>query len=136
MIQNLNNQKIHQLIPKFRAWDKECKEMATVTKIQFTDSGFEDPYVVLDTRCDLLSFDKINLMQCTGLRDKNDVDVYQGDYVKTSACDTCYHEIILTEKYGMPMWYLSGIDKEYFWTGMEEIIGNRYENPELLEDSI
>ncbi|MFP9042019.1 YopX family protein, partial [Enterococcus faecalis] len=34
---------------------------------------------------------------------------------------------------GMPAWYLSGLNEGYAWTGTEEIIGNIYENPELLE---
>ena len=33
----------------------------------------------------------------------------------------------------MPAWYLSGLKEGYAWTGEEEIIGNIYENPELLE---
>jgi hypothetical protein len=34
---------------------------------------------------------------------------------------------------GMPAWYLSGLSEGYAWTGEEEVIGNIYDNPELLE---
>ncbi|HGK0074630.1 TPA: YopX family protein, partial [Streptococcus pneumoniae] len=35
---------------------------------------------------------------------------------------------------GMPSIYLKGLLSGYAWTEDEEIIGNVYENPELLED--
>lgn len=77
------------------------------------------------------------IMQSTGLKDKNGVDVYQGDIIRCTR--GCPHEVIWLEEYGgaffggMPAWYLSGLKKGYAWTGEEEVIGNIYENPELLE---
>lgn len=35
---------------------------------------------------------------------------------------------------GMPAVYLKGLSEGYAWTGYEEIIGNVYENKELLEE--
>ena len=126
------------MIPKFRAWDKECMEMANVTDINYKGNWVVDePHVVLDTRCDLLPFDEVELMQSTGLKDKNGVDVYQGDIIRCTS--GCLHEVIWLEEYGgtfiggMPAWYLSGLMNGYSWTGREEVIGNIYENPELLE---
>ncbi|MDV7800581.1 YopX family protein [Enterococcus hirae] len=126
------------MIPKFRAWDKECMEMANVTDINYKGNWVVDePHVVLDTRCDLLPFDEVELMQSTGLKDKNGVDVYQGDIIRCTS--GCLHEVIWLEEYGgtfiggMPAWYLSGLRNGYSWTGREEVIGNIYENPELLE---
>ena len=125
------------MIPKFRAWDKECMEMANVTDINYKGNWVVDePHVVLDTRCDLLPFDEVELMQSTGLKDKNGVDVYQGDIIRCTS--GCLHEVIWLEEYGgtfiggMPAWYLSGLRNGYSWTGREEVIGNIYENPELL----
>ena len=127
------------MIPKFRAWDKECMEMANVTDINYKGNWVVDePHVVLDTRCDLLPFDEVELMQSTGLKDKNGVDVYQGDIIRCTS--GCLHEVIWLEEYGgtfiggMPAWYLSGLRNGYSWTGREEVIGNIYENPELMKE--
>ena len=80
----------------------------------------------------------VEFMQSTGLKDKNDVEVYEGDIVTCSS--GCLH-IVYWEKAiggtffgGMPGWYLSGLNNGYGWTKDEEIVGNIYENPELLEE--
>lgn len=78
------------------------------------------------------------LMQSTGLKDKNGKEVFVGDIVKCTR--GCSHEVYLEKEYGgtfiggMPAVYLKGLREGYAWTEHEEIIGNIYENPELLED--
>lgn len=82
--------------------------------------------------------DEIELMQSTGLKDKNGKEVFIGDIVKCTR--GCLHEVYLEKEYGgtfiggMPSIYLKGLLNGYAWTEDEEIIGNVYENPELLED--
>ncbi|VLG30946.1 YopX protein [Streptococcus pneumoniae] len=82
--------------------------------------------------------DEIELMQSTGLKDKNGKEVFIGDIVKCTR--GCPHEVYLEKEYGgtyiggMPAIYLKGLLSGYAWTEDEEIIGNIYENPELLED--
>ncbi|VLO79308.1 YopX protein [Streptococcus pneumoniae] len=81
--------------------------------------------------------DEIELMQSTGLKDKNGKEVFIGDIVKCTR--GCLHEVYLEKEYGgtyiggMPAVYLKGFGDGYAWTEYEEIIGNVYENPELLE---
>lgn len=76
-------------------------------------------------------------MQSTGLKDKNGNEVFVGDIIKCTR--GCPHEVYLEKEYGgtyvggMPAIYLKGIREGYAWTGAEEILGNIYENPELLE---
>lgn len=78
--------------------------------------------------------------QSIGKCDKNGVEVFKGDIVKCTR--GCPHEIIRLEEYGgtflggMPTWYLSGLQEGYAWTGEEEVIGNIYDNPELLKDQV
>ncbi|CYU66902.1 YopX family protein [Streptococcus suis] len=77
------------------------------------------------------------LMQSTGLFDVNGKEVYIGDIVKCTV--GCSHEVIFLKEYGgryiggMPAIYLSDIRDGYEWTEDEEVIGNIYENPELVE---
>ena len=129
---------------RFRAWHKTWEEMGKVKRIRFDDDGNVTRVLVKgrelvkgvnfgsDTR-----FDEIELMQSTGLFDKNGKEVFVGDIIKCTR--GCPHEVYLEKEYGgkyiggMPTVYLKGIREGYAWTGAEEIIGNIYEKPELLE---
>ena len=120
---------------KFRAWDKLNNEMSVVEQINFYRGEFESiGYGVSSLR----EADKIELMQSTGLFDRNGKEVFIGDIVKCTR--GCSHEVYLEKEYGgtfiggMPAIYLKGLLSGYAWTEHEEIIGNIYENPELLED--
>ena len=128
------------MIPRYRAWIKSLKWMCDVTNISF-DSKFVDICQQGDTeRCTEMSveFDEIKLMQSTGLRDKNGKEVFVGDIIKCTR--GCLHEVYIEKEYGgtyfggMPAVYLKDLREGYAWTEHEEIIGNIYENRELLED--
>lgn len=127
------------MIPKFRAWDKRKNVMRDVAVLHFTKNGKTNfiEYWINPTELKSYHVRNIELMQSTGLKDKNGVDVYQGDIIRCTR--GCPHEVIWLEKYGgtffggMPAWYLSGLSNGYSWTGREEVIGNIYENSELLE---
>lgn len=129
------------MIPKFRVWMKSLKWMCDVTNISF-DSKFVDICQQGDTeRYTEMSveFDEITLMQSTGLHDKNGKEVFVGDIIKCTR--GCLHEVYIEKEYGgtyiggMPAIYLKDLREGYAWTEHEEIIGNIYENPELLEDN-
>ena len=128
------------MIPRFRAWIKSLKWMCDVTNISF-DSKFVDICQQGDTeRYTEMSveFDEITLMQSTGLFDKNGKEVFVGDIIKCTR--GCLHEVYIEKEYGgtyfggMPAVYLKDLREGYAWTEHEEIIGNIYENPDLLED--
>ncbi|HEW2912608.1 TPA: hypothetical protein V0R15_002113 [Streptococcus pneumoniae] len=113
------------------AIDYENKKI--VTQQVYFESGLA---VERDIYC--YDFDDIELMQSTGLKDKNEKEVFVGDIIKCTK--GCPHEVYLEKEYGgtyiggMPAVYLKGLLSGYVWTEDEEIIGNIYENPELLED--
>lgn len=126
------------MIPKFRAWHKTWKEMRGVERILFDSGNVSDVSLDYENFVVHANIDDIVLMQSTGLKDKNGKDVYIGDIIKCTM--GCPHEVYLEKEYGgtyvggMPAVYLKGIKEGYAWTGDEEIIGNIYENPELMEE--
>ena len=125
------------MIPKFRAWMKSLKWMCDVTNISF-DSKFVDICQQGDTeRCTEMSveFDEIKLMQSTGLFDKNDKEIFEGDILGTK--DGSLNGVV-EYRTDLGMWTNSLIRYNNFErlcnvAGNREIIGNIYENPELLE---
>lgn len=126
------------MIPKFRAWYKENKEMKLVNEI-IGLYAFDNDYPIVRCLGDVeLLNNEYELMQSTGLHDKYGVEIFEGDIIRCSR--GCPHRVIWVKEYGgsfiggMPAWYLSGLNEGYSWTGAEEIIGNSWENPELLED--
>ncbi|HEU8092481.1 YopX protein [Streptococcus pneumoniae] len=134
------------MTPRYRAWIKTEKRMffsddilaidyeneEIVTQQIYFENGLPDDR---DIYC--YNPDEIELMQSTGLKDKNGKEVFIGDIVKCTR--GCLHEVYLEKEYGgtfiggMPAVYLKGFGDGYAWTEYEEIIGNIYENPELLE---
>lgn len=127
------------MIPKYRAWHHELCRMMPVETMYFFDNELVELQLndsIMDDSIDAEP-DEIKLMQSTGLKDKNGKEVFIGDIIKCTR--GCPHEVYLEKEFGgtyvggMPAVYLKGIKEGYAWTGAEEILGNIYENPELLE---
>ena len=126
------------MIPKFRAWDSVEKKF--VEHFFITDNGLicnmEKPTSGYNSPVPIEKSELI-LMQSTGLFDKDGKEVFVGDIIKCTR--GCPHEVYLEKEYGgtfiggMPTIYLKGLLSGYAWIGDEVIIGNIYENPELLE---
>ena len=127
------------MIPKFRAWHNELGRMMLVKTMFFFANELEELELNDSVMNDYIKAypDEIELMQSTGLHDKNGKEVFVGDIIKCTR--GCLHEVYLEKEYGgkyiggMPAVYLKGIKEGYAWTGAEEILGNIYENPEMLE---
>ena len=127
--------------PKFRAWDRTRNQMNYRVMVGNCDTDDENwicPIIWIEEKKDWLHFDDYDsIMQSTGLFDINGKEVFVGDIVKCTR--GCLHEVYLEKEYGgtfiggMPAVYLKGLSEGYAWTGYEEIIGNVYENKELLE---
>ena len=69
------------------------------------------------------------LMQYTGLKDVNGVEIYEGDIIKDTMDSMMYEVIWIDGGFtgsGLPIDYFIGV-------GSFEVIGNIYENPELIQ---
>jgi uncharacterized phage protein (TIGR01671 family) len=132
---------------EFRAWDKREKRMGEVTGIRFSKSQypcvnvrFKQNGKIIDERycfgqedgCD-----NVILMQFTGLYDKNGKEIYEGDVVRIDDLGigiVDYEEGRFAmrrreERFCWPVY--CRIDRSSF---VPEVIGNIYENHELLKE--
>jgi hypothetical protein len=80
-----------------------------------------------------LPFDEdIVLMQYTGLKDKNGVEVYEGDVIRTVLPKPTPFVLTGEVKFIERGFWIE-INGSLFWPKTFRVIGNIYENPELLE---
>lgn len=133
------------MIPKFRAWDKKKKKFIRLSALHIEESG-ENVGLVYDMSEHYIStafsvgggrslnlIDGV-LMQLTGLKDLNSIEIFEGD--------------ILFDKHhnpqiGVVVFYEGAFqllaNNMYYpliqFDGDVEIIGNIHENPELLEEA-
>lgn len=132
------------MIPKYRAWMKSLKWMCDVTNISF-DSKFVDICQQGDTeRYTEMSveFDEITLMQSTGLKDKNGKEIFEGDILACKTDDEVINlNIFWDEEHALFMFESKKYNEQEPLAELVEdntypfgIIGNIYENRELLED--
>lgn len=96
------------------------------------DSPYED-----DTK--RLSFADVGLMQYTGLKDKNGKEIYEGDIVDFASRFDNSKRTGKVVYYAGDAAFLIEDGKEIFFLFYDalerEVIGNIYENPELLKDN-
>ena len=130
---------VKMTIPKFRAWTEEGKVM------YYDVYPFKDDTLLLSY--DEIAFDEVPasdfiLMQSTGLKYKNGIEIFEGDIVKYKAgCNTYTEEVAYNKNFGG--FGVVDADANTIFTFGElavhidlhslEFIGNIYENPELLD---
>ena len=125
--------------PKFRAWTEEGKAM------YYDVYPFKDDTLLLSY--DEIAFDEVPasdfiLMQSTGMFDKNGNKIFEGDVVKYEVGQNAYMEEVAYDKnfagFGVKdakanVVFTFGELSEDIALISLEVIGNIYENPELLE---
>lgn len=123
------------MIPKFRAFLLETKSMHDVLEIDFSRKM---AYLKFEDVSEWYWFKEFILMQSSGLKDKNGVDIFEADAL-TSNVQPCKMVNPIKDGYGVVrfengMFKLGSISLVTFISKME-VIGNIYENPELLEQA-
>lgn len=119
---------------KFRAWDKNTDTLVNVKTLDIDNNGVG---CVVDFDGINLDRSECELMQYTGLKDKNGVEIYEGDVVKITDCK--YGNKFRGEISFKNGSYVveSNIATHYRFIDYHiEVIGNIYENPELLETNM
>lgn len=134
------------MIPKFRAWHHELGRMMLIRtmfffaneleELQLNDSIMNDDIPVYP--------DEIELMQSTGLFDKNGKEIFEGDVIAIEVDDTetpINARVFQNSKIGVLMFHVFEDNEDVPMVELLEdnsvafeIIGNIYENPELLEE--
>lgn len=132
------------MIPRYRAWHKTGEEMCKVKRIRFDDEeNILTVFVVGKTSGSNAYLKDVELMQSTGLRDKNGKEVFEGDIVQFEDCYEVSDFLYINT--GIIEWCQGGFHVTNRDSVLMEdlldgdsldvtIIGNIYENPELLED--
>ena len=115
---------------KFRAWDKKTNKKYFVSSIDM----FGKVVTILDDRGDTLDFieraiHNVELMQFTGLTDRNGVEIYEGDIMRRGT-GYIFEMKLYTFSLGG-----AGYSSAYGYSHQEddEVIGNVYENSDILE---
>ena len=123
---------------KFRAWLKEDEKMANVetlfigiNRLCFGNSKTEDLF--------FRDFEEVELMQYTGLKDKNSKEIYEKDII---SCNKYKNVVVFFENGCFKVRYPKNDTTNIICTldtflekYMCKISGNIYENPELLEEN-
>lgn len=121
---------------KFRAWDKHYQSF--FKNVEFLSNGYWDssgcPVFLHECKardysdCEVDFSDNYVLQQYTGLKDKNNKEIYEGDILKIGDRNK---EVL----FDMGMFYIDKGCEELPISDIDnivEVIGNIFENPELL----
>ena len=109
---------------KFRVWDTYNKKMIP------KEGGFS----LGSADSEMVGGEDYPIMQYTGLHDKNGKEIYEGDILQIRFFEYGPDEVVFIdacfELYGKDGHYACDLKQVY---SVSEVVGNIYENPELLE---
>ncbi len=119
---------------KFRAWDKVKKEMIQVDRLASDNTG-EIVDIWYEPICDWAGLKDFELMQWTGLFDRNGKEIFEGDICQYYPNDPLL--VVWDQKESQfRLKILSRKYSDYLRFDLDvEVIGNEHQNPELLEDT-
>lgn len=134
------------MIPRYRAWNKATKEMYGADDI--IAINFEEKEICVQTiyfeqglpdsrDLDYYDFDDIVLMQSTGMRDKNDREIFEGDIIDST---DGFLTGVIEFRVSLGMFVSDLVEYNNFErlcnvASSRKIIGNTWEHPKLAEVS-
>ena len=123
------------MIPRYRAWDKEFKEMVQVDALVFEEQIIKATY----KNGNVVKEDLKNyvLMQSTGLKDKNGKEIFEGDIIDST---DGFLTGVIEFRVSLGMFVSDLVEYNSFErlcnvASSRKIIGNIWEHPELAEVS-
>jgi uncharacterized phage protein (TIGR01671 family) len=125
---------------KFRVWDK--RDNCWIKEFKIDESGMLTlPPILITPLPEIIVsniFDRFEVIQFTGRKDKNEKEIYEGDIIKHQKyIGDSETEIISIESLEMFFGNLmyDELELAYDWEAETiEIIGNKFKNPELFEE--
>lgn len=113
--------------------DVEIKVIGDVLNIDFHTNSIQ--VMFSDGNCEWYELDSIKLLEYTGLKDINGVEIYEGDIIKRLDSETNFIIVFNkgcfctqdSENLHHNLGLLESINS------FSKVVGNIYENPELLE---
>jgi uncharacterized phage protein (TIGR01671 family) len=127
---------------KFRAWHKDVNYMSPVGQwnegksvLMYVPFPAGDDGSDVDWDGDTVPLDRVELMQFTGLRDKDGKEIYEGDIVKDVSSTDIVFAVQWDESWGgyrLPPEFNEEFEYPITATDLR-VIGNIYQNPTLLQ---
>jgi len=125
---------------KFRAWDKAFGKMFEVAELTVREDGLwaRTPFGYLPNQRETTGFKvgvSCELMQYTGLKDKNGKEIYEGDIFPHRGMN-----LVVRYELGAVVGHWFGSNEYIFFDHLAndendiEVIGNVWENPELIKE--
>lgn len=130
---------------RYRVFDNDDKKMHDVIFLNYENNSVE--WYNGNNKKRAAFIEEVPTLQCTGLKDKNDKDIYDGDILKFKLLEDFaafgtnekYVEIIAPVIYEYGGFFIEQSENSIFLGQLPmseiEVVGNIYENPELLENT-
>lgn len=129
---------------RYRVFDNDDKKMHDVIFLNYENNSVE--WYNDNNKKRAAFIDEVPIVQCTGLKDKYGEEIYDGDILKFKLLEDFaafgtnekYVEIIAPVIYEYGGFFIEQSENSIFLGQLPmseiEVVGNIYENPELLED--